>query len=96
MGVMLLPNIAAAQTSDKGSLAEITVTARKVGKNLVDTPVAITALIADALSARGVQGFQKLNDFVPGLRYQNSAANRNDLILEIVLAAANSPSGKSE
>jgi iron complex outermembrane receptor protein len=68
----------AVPTTDDGGLAEITVTARKVGENLVDTPVAITALTAEALNARGVQGFQELNDFVPGLRYQNSAANRND------------------
>ncbi|MGE4324176.1 MAG: TonB-dependent receptor [Sphingobium sp.] len=85
MGILMLPGMVFAQTdaatqasAETGGLAEITVTARKVGENLVDTPIAITALTSEALSARGVQGFQDLNDFVPGLRYQNSAANRND------------------
>jgi iron complex outermembrane receptor protein len=86
MGAMILPQSAFAQTDAApaeaapadGGLQEITVTARKVGESLVDIPVAITAFSAEALDARGVQGFQDLNDFVPGLRYQNSAANRND------------------
>lgn len=57
---------------------EIIVTARKRDENLIDVPVAISALSGDALQARGVQGLNELNDFVPGLRYQNSSANRND------------------
>lgn len=57
---------------------EIVVTARKRGENLIDVPVAISALSGDALQQRGVQGLNELNDFVPGLRYQNSSANRND------------------
>lgn len=41
-------------------------------------PVAISALSGDALQQRGIKGLNELNDYVPGLRYQNSAANRND------------------
>lgn len=70
---------AAAEASNAGPmLGEIIVTARKRGENLVDVPVAITAMTGDGLAARGVQGLNDLNAFVPGLRYQNSAANRND------------------
>lgn len=56
----------------------ITVTARKRGERIVDVPLAITALSGDQLDARGIKGFNELNDYVPGLRYENSAANRND------------------
>ncbi len=59
-------------------LEEITVTARKIGESLIDVPVAITALTAEALQNRGIQGYAQLNDFVPGLRYEAQAANRND------------------
>lgn len=56
----------------------IVVTARKRAESLISVPVAVSALSADDLSARGIKGFNELNDFVPGLRYENSAANRND------------------
>ena len=56
----------------------IVVTARKRVETLISVPVAVSALNADGLAARGIKGFNELNDFVPGLRYENSAANRND------------------
>ncbi|HLU92119.1 MAG TPA: TonB-dependent receptor plug domain-containing protein, partial [Pedomonas sp.] len=68
----------AASSGGNFSVGEIIVTARKRGESLVDVPVAITAMTGDALASRGVQGLNELNSFVPGLRYQNSAANRND------------------
>ncbi|WP_336967436.1 TonB-dependent receptor [Sphingobium aromaticiconvertens] len=68
----------AGDSASTGGMAEIVVTARKRGENLIDVPVSITALSGDALNQRGVTGLNELNDFVPGLRYQNSSANRND------------------
>lgn len=69
---------AAADGASTGGMGEIVVTARKRGENLIDVPVSITALSGEALNQRGVTGLNELNDFVPGLRYQNSSANRND------------------
>ena len=66
------------RTATDVTLTEIVVTARKRAESLIEVPVAITALDAEGLSQRGILGFNDLNDFVPGLRYQNSAANRND------------------
>ncbi|WP_230293598.1 TonB-dependent receptor [Croceicoccus sp. Ery5] len=66
-----------AASADAG-LGEILVTARKRQESILDVPVAITALSGEALQERGIKGFNELNDFVPGLRYQNSSANRND------------------
>ncbi len=74
--------VASAQEVDGASAGpldgEIIVTARKRDENLIDVPIAISALSGAALNARGVQGLNELNDFVPGLRFQNSSANRND------------------
>lgn len=69
-----------AKTSDKAEDggADIVVTARKRDESILDVPISITALTAQGLADRGIQGFNELNDFVPGLRYQNSSANRND------------------
>lgn len=57
---------------------EIIVTARKRGENLIDVPVAITAITGEAMELRGIKDYNGLNDFVPGLRYENGGANRSD------------------
>jgi iron complex outermembrane receptor protein len=59
-------------------MAEITVTARKVGENIVNVPISITALSSKDLNDRGVVNLEGLNDFSPGLHYQNTSINRND------------------
>jgi len=72
------PAAAPEASAESDAAPVITVTARKRGENLINVPVAITALSGDQLTERGVKGFNELNDYVPGLRYENSAANRND------------------
>lgn len=77
-GLALLASVSSALAQSPVGLEEITVTARKVGESLIEVPVAITALTASAIEDRGIRGFAELNDFVPGLRYENQSANRND------------------
>lgn len=74
LGVAAVSVTAAAQPA----VEEIIVTARKRGESLIDVPVAITALTAETLDMKGIKDYNNLNDFVPGLRYENSAANRSD------------------
>ena len=80
VGLALAPTMAAAQSdrSSESALEEVVVSARKRSESIVEVPLSVTALTAEALQQRGVRGFGELNDFVPGLRYENSAANRND------------------
>lgn len=84
LGVATTAQAQDAATTDTAAADEapldgtIVVTARKRVESLISVPVAVSALSADALSDRGIKGFNELNDFVPGLRYENSAANRND------------------
>lgn len=68
----------AATAPSSNQLGEITVTARKRGESILQVPVAISAINSEGLAARGIRDMNGLNDFVPGLRYENSAANRND------------------
>lgn len=51
---------------------DILVTARRVTESLQDTPIAVTALSADALELRGVQNVQDLGAFTPNLNIVNS------------------------
>jgi iron complex outermembrane receptor protein len=58
---------AEATTAQPEGLEEITVTAERRSENLEKTPLAITALSADTLDARGISTADDLNQLVPGL-----------------------------
>ncbi len=66
-------------SADAGAqLGEIVVVARKQAENLVDAPVAITALTAVDLERRGVVDMKALSDFTPGMKFESQSVNRND------------------
>ncbi|HEY4545773.1 MAG TPA: TonB-dependent receptor [Pedomonas sp.] len=71
-------NAAADAPAPNTGLGDIIVTARKKDESIIQAPVAISALSADALEARGISNYSDLSDFVPGFRYQNQSVNRND------------------
>jgi iron complex outermembrane recepter protein len=55
----------AANTASEGPLEEVTVTARFRSERLQETPLAITAISADTLTARGQTDVTQLAQFVP-------------------------------
>ncbi|CAN5163324.1 hypothetical protein BH10PSE4_BH10PSE4_46120 [soil metagenome] len=69
---------APAAPEESMALEELVVTARKTNENLMDVPLAITALNAQALKARGIDDILDLAAFTPGFRFQNQAVGRND------------------
>ncbi|MDZ4374210.1 MAG: TonB-dependent receptor, partial [Phenylobacterium sp.] len=68
--------LAAAAQAPAGGAAEaveieaIVVTARKQSENILDAPLSITALGAEQLRARGIDGYTQMNSFVPNFRFQ--------------------------
>lgn len=61
---------AADRAVDEGAgLAEIVVTAQRRAENMQDVPVAVTALTADSLAAKGIEGTTDLTSVTPGLTY---------------------------
>lgn len=54
-------------------LEEVTVTARRRSEDLQHTPVAVTALTADALETRSVRSLDALSQFVPNLQLDGAA-----------------------
>ncbi|HWU81188.1 MAG TPA: TonB-dependent receptor [Caulobacter sp.] len=82
----LSTGVAAAQTpaaptvQDSPTIEEIVVTAQKRAENLQDVPVSVTALTADALSARGVNNVLALNNMTPGMRISANDAAANPKI----------------
>lgn len=68
---------ALAQTTDEDQavyLDEITVTARRRDENLQETPVAVTAITAATLQARGIDNLSQIADLAPNLSISNTAA----------------------
>jgi iron complex outermembrane receptor protein len=72
------PPAAAALEATPDDDSAIVVTARKRGESIIDVPLSITAISGDTLAARNITDLNSLNGNIPGLRYQNSGANRND------------------
>ncbi|MEM7727725.1 MAG: TonB-dependent receptor plug domain-containing protein, partial [Pseudomonadota bacterium] len=72
-GLALLPSAALAQNIAVED--EIIVTAQKRDQFIQDVPIAITAFDQADLDALGVQQFDDLADFVPGLEVQEQSAN---------------------
>jgi iron complex outermembrane recepter protein len=65
---------ASAQSADTATLDEIVVTARFRAENLQQTPLAITAISADALEAQGITSVQNLSAVVPNTYIAAGAA----------------------
>lgn len=68
-----MPHTALAQ--NVGIQDEIIVTAQKRSQNIQDVPIAITVFTQEDLDRLGVQQFDDLADFVPGLEVQEQSAN---------------------
>src|SRR5688572_8586280 len=62
-----------AQQAEASVLDEVIVTARRVSENLQDTPIAITALSAEALEERQIFRTDALDQVVPNLQFSNNA-----------------------
>jgi iron complex outermembrane receptor protein len=66
-GALIWPAAAAAQADDKGTLEEVVVTAERYSSTVQTTPVAVTALPAEALQERQVYDIRQLTNQVPGI-----------------------------
>jgi iron complex outermembrane receptor protein len=61
--------------------AEIVVTAQKTEQRIVDVPVTITAFSGDQLARIGVEQFDQLSAFVPGLNIQEQSPNNPGFVI---------------
>lgn len=60
---------------------EITVTAQKREQSILDVPVTITAFSGKTLEEFGIDRFDELSDFVPGLVVQQQSINNNGYVI---------------
>lgn len=76
---MAIATPATAQTApseERDGLGDIVVTAQRRSERLQDVPVAVTALDAGQLSAKGISDTQDLGARVPGLNFQTAGLSR--------------------
>lgn len=73
---LLSPAAAVAQDSgdDTGALQEIIVTAQKRSESAQNVPIAISAVSADSLSAKGVSDISQIGNQAPNVTLKNTAA----------------------
>lgn len=60
---------------------EITVTAQKRAQSALDVPIALTAYSGDELATLGIEEFDRLSDFVPGLVVQEQSVNNPGFVI---------------
>lgn len=68
--------------SDVAALDQIVVTARRREENLMEVPLAVTALTDEALAARNITNMMEVSHFTPGLHFTDEqvspSSGRND------------------
>ncbi len=80
----MLPGVSAhAQTATASpqELDRITVTAQKREQQVQDVPIAITAYSGEFLESLGVDGFEQLGNYVPGLQTQVQSPNNPGFVI---------------
>lgn len=70
---MAIPVQAQEAPASAGLLEEIIVTAQKRAENLQEVPIAITALGADALAAKGLTNVTQVTDFAPNIQIDQAS-----------------------
>ena len=80
---MSAATFSAAQSAEQGGLEEVVVTAQKRAENLQTTPIAITALSANAIKELGISNNKALFGVVPGLQGFEPPSSRGNLSLNI-------------
>lgn len=67
-----------AAVDEDRKLTAVVVTARKTEESLIDVPLAVTALSAIDLEARGIEDINDIAAFTPGFSNQAQSVGRND------------------
>lgn len=75
------PLSATAQSGGDGILEEIVVTAQKREQAAIDVPITLTAYSGEFLETVGIEEFDRLSQFVPGLVVQEQSVNNPGFVI---------------
>ncbi len=76
-----LSAVPAIAQQSRGGLEEIVVTAQKREQAVLDVPITLTAYTGDFLDQIGVEDFERLSAFVPGLVVQEQSPNNPGFVI---------------
>jgi outer membrane receptor protein involved in Fe transport len=81
--VLVVPLLVAAGAVEARDtvIEEITVTAQKRTQSAFDVPITLSALSGDDLATLGIEEFDRLSDFVPGLVVQEQSVNNPGFVI---------------
>src|SRR5688572_23289210 len=81
MAAVTAPALAADEPATVGTLDEVIVTAQRREQRLIDVPIAVTALSAEALERRGIDNVQALSFSVPSMSVQELGPGRQNITM---------------
>ncbi len=81
LAILAAPSFAAAQSNEEPQAQEIVITAQKREQALSEVPINVTAFSGNFLDQIGVEKFDELAEFVPGLQIQEQSANNPAFVI---------------
>jgi iron complex outermembrane receptor protein len=90
------PALAQTETEQPVAAADvITVTAQKREQSLADVPINLTAYNSERLDVLGVEQFDELSDFVPGLEVQEQSPNNPGFVIRGITSDDGAATGEA-
>ncbi len=86
---------AMAQTEGFGATEVITVTAQKREQSIADVPINLTAYSQERLEILGIEQFDELSDFVPGLEVQEQSPNNPGFVIRGITSDDGAATGEA-
>jgi len=79
--IALLSSNTYGQEAADQNIEQITITTQKRVQSIKDVPIAISAMNADTLNDLGIDQFDELSDYIPGLVVQQQSINNNGYVI---------------
>ncbi len=92
---MSAPAVAQIDTDEVPTTDVIVVTTQKREQSLADVPINLTAFNTERLSALGIEQFDDLSDFVPGLEVQEQSPNNPGFVIRGITSDDGAASGEA-
>lgn len=92
--ISAVPIMASAAETGGATLEELVVTARKVSENILDVPIAVSAMSEKDMVARGIESLQDVARFTPGMNVDQSIGGtlRSDRSFQQIIIRGLNPS----
>lgn len=95
LSVTATPAFAQSEAQSPAAADIITVTAQKREQSLADVPINLTAYDSERLGVLGIEQFDELSDFVPGLEVQEQSPNNPGFVIRGITSDDGAATGEA-